>query len=186
MGTISVLLIAVSLSVDALAVSISIGVCSQRNRYIGAALKAALFFGVFQGVMPVIGWLAGRTLAVYIESIGNFVAFALLLFIGARMIYEALRPKTKAKPQTDPTKTPQLLLLAVATSIDALAVGVSLGYSGADVAFAAPVIGAITAVICFFGVFLGCSISGRFQKYSEVAGGVILIVIGIKMLVENL
>jgi putative Mn2+ efflux pump MntP len=183
MDFIVIFLIGVSLSMDALAVSIAAGLTLRRSR-IPSALKIGLFFGGFQAIMPFVGWACGIHLLRFIQSIDHWVAFGLLVFIGGKMIYEAF--KIEEAEKQDYLHTPVLFVLAVATSIDALAVGLS--FALLKVAILAPVIiiGCTTFVISFAGLLLGKQIGHFFEKKIEIAGGIILIGIGIKILVEHL
>ena len=178
-------LLSVALSMDAFAVSVSEGIRMTRLRH-AHALKAALLFGAFQAIMPVIGFVAGTTVHAYIESIDHWVAMGLLSFIGIRMIIEACR---RSKCETAPacvSNTRTLIVFALATSIDALAVGISLAIQHADILFCAVIIGCITLAICYFGVILGRRLGCLFQKRAEIIGGLVLVGIGINVLLEHL
>jgi putative Mn2+ efflux pump MntP len=186
--------ISIGLAMDAFAVSLTSGFIIKDLK-LKNALKIGLFFGFFQFIMPILGWLAGINFSKYIEAFDHWIAFFLLGSIGVKMIYEALRKKKKNdsddnyKIYKDPLNNKLLLVLAIATSIDALAVGVSLAAFGQDVLAilsAGLIIGIITFVISFAGVFLGKKFGSLFQKQAEIAGGVILILIGVKIFVEHL
>ena len=179
---------------DAFAVSLTSGFIIKDLK-LKNALKIGLFFGFFQCIMSILGWLAGTNFSKYIEAFGHWIALLLLGFIGVKMIYEALRKKKKNdsddnyKIYKDPLNNKLLLVLAIATSIDALAVGVSLAAFGQDVLAILStglIIGIITFVMSFAGVFLGKKFGSLFQKQAEIAGGVILILIGVKIFVEHL
>src|SRR5659263_443734 len=180
---------------DAFAVSLTSGFIIKDLK-LKNALKIGLFFGFFQCIMSILGWLAGTNFSKYIEAFDHWIAFFLLGSIGVKMIYEALRKKKKKndsddnyKIYKDPLNNKLLLILAIATSIDALAVGISLSAFGQDVLAilsAGLIIGIITFVISFAGVFLGKKFGSLFQKQAEIAGGVILILIGVKIFVEHL
>lgn len=187
---VEMLLIAASLAMDALAVSITIGICREGIQ-IRHALKVALFFGGFQALMPAIGYLAGISVAGLIAPVDHWVAFALLVFVGGRMLYETLHEKAiedddDACPVEDPIGTRPLLLMAVATSIDALAAGISLALGQLPVTATILAIGLVTAILSALGVMLGRRLGCLFQRYACVAGGVILILIGCKILLEHL
>jgi putative Mn2+ efflux pump MntP len=176
------LLIAVSLAMDAFAVSTACGVQIAVIRY-GHVLRVALAFGFFQFMMPVIGWLAGSAFAGFVQKVDYWVAFALLTVIGGRMIWESFREDTV--PTKDPTRGWNLLLLAVATSIDALAVGLSLAFLDVSIWFPALVIGVVAGVLSAAGALFGCRLGHRFGVWAERAGGLVLIGIGIRILVQH-
>jgi putative Mn2+ efflux pump MntP len=189
---ISVALIAVSLSLDAFTVSVGAGMCipGLQKRY---ALRAAFFFGLFQFVMPIAGWFLGAVFVDHIKAFDHWIAFALLAFIGGKMIIEALPLGKPAGTGSsvdckinDIRNIKTLLLLALATSIDALAVGISFSMIGGNILGASAVIGAVTLAICFFGFEFGRRIGVVLEKWAELGGGIILIGIGVKILVEHL
>ena len=169
---------------DAFAVSITSGITIKRLK-INHALRIALFFGLFQAIMPLVGWLAGLSLRGFIAEIDHWIAFGLLSFIGCKMIYESIAVQSKEK-QINPLNIYVLLMLSVATSIDALAVGVSFAFLKISIVTPVIVIGAITFILSFFGVFVGNRIGHFFENKIEIAGGLILIGIGIKILLEHL
>ena len=148
-------------------------------------LRVAFHFGLFQGVMPIIGWAAGSSAHHYIAGVDHWVAFALLTFVGVRAILQALKKDENDLSKTDPTRGITLALLSVATSIDALAVGVSLAALRVSIWLPAAVIAVITAGLTVIGMVLGKRIGTRFGRRVEVAGGTILIVIGMKILVSH-
>lgn len=169
---------------DAFAVSIASGFAMDRLR-VKSILRIALFFGGFQALMPVIGCFIGTSIQDYIVDFDHWVAFGLLFFVGARMIHESLFPK-QDRGKTDTERLPTLLLLAVATSIDALAVGLGLSLLKTAIFSAAAIIGATTFVISSLGVIIGRQSGHILENKVEVFGGVILIVIGFKILWEHL
>jgi putative Mn2+ efflux pump MntP len=180
----SILLLAVGLSLDALAVSLCSGLAVPRVR-LSHALKMASFFGGFQMLMPVLGWFAGYGLRRFITGVDHWIAFGLLLLVGGRMIYEALHEDScEARP--DPFRWATLFALAVATSIDALAVGVTLSFLTTSLVVPVAIIGAVTFALSFGGVLAGRRIGGVLGNKVEIAGGVILIGIGLKILIEHL
>ena len=186
MGLIELCFIAVGLSMDAFAVSICKGLaCREQN--LRSNLLAGLYFGGFQGLMPAIGWLLGVRFSEAITSIDHWVAFVLLSFIGGSMIRES---RSGAEEELDASFGFRAMLpLAVATSIDALAVGVSfafLGMTGREILGAAALIGAVTFVLSAVGVRVGSVFGSRFKSRAELCGGVILIFIGLKILLEHL
>ena len=175
--------IAVGLSMDALAVSTANGAMVSHMRF-SQALRIAFFFGLFQGLMPLIGWAAGLTFRVYIQDLDHWIAFALLLFIGLRMIWES-RSKTHDQVRNC-LHFPTLLMMSVATSIDALAVGISFAMLDTNIWMPVVIIGGITFIICMIGIRIGKSVGPLFGKRVELIGGIILISIGIKILIEHL
>ncbi|HAH72771.1 MAG TPA: hypothetical protein DCM09_06490 [Butyricimonas virosa] len=182
MGLFELILIAVGLSMDAFAVSICKGLNMRRMNYRHAGI-IALFFGVFQALMPAIGWFLGKQFESYITSVDHWIAFILLGFLGGKMIYESFREE-ETTISSFSTKT--LLTLGVATSIDALAVGVSMAFLKTSIYFPAFIIGFVTFSLSLIGVICGY----RFGKIKginvELFGGIILIGIGIKILIEHL
>ena len=184
MTTWTLLLIALGLSADAFAVALGKGLSLWRLR-LGQAWAIALTFGGFQALMPVIGWLLGATLADRITAVDHWIAFGLLAAIGAKMLWEALHGDDDVEPASG-LEVRELLVLGVATSIDALAVGVSLAFLEADLGIAAVTIGVVTALVSFAGVVIGHRVGLRLRRPAEIAGGVVLIAIGVKILVEHL
>lgn len=184
MDTITTLVIAFGLAMDAFAVSITSGI-AIKNLKIHHALRIAGFFGLFQAVMPLIGWLAGLSLRDYISGIDHWIAFGLLAFIGCKMIYESTRLE-KTERETNPLNIYVLLMLSVATSIDALAVGVSFAFLQIAIVTPVIVIGTITFALSFLGVFAGGKAGHLFENKIEIAGGLILIAIGVKILLDHL
>lgn len=179
--------IAVSLAMDAFAVSVSSGITIRKLK-VWHAVKIGLFFGVFQAIMPTIGYYLGQFFARYVESVSSWVAFILLTFIGMRMVHEAIKSKGEEKPATnDPLNSKVLLVLAVATSIDALAVGIGFAFlPGVNIAISAATIGLVAFVISVFGTFLGKKAGDILGNKAEIAGGLILILIGVKILIQHL
>ena len=180
----TIVIIAFALAMDAFAVSIASGV-AIRNMHIKHALTIALWFGVFQAVMPVLGWLCGIKLSEFIAGIDHWVVFAILLIIGGKMIYEAFKLEP-IEEKADPLNVYVLFGLSIATSLDAFGVGLSFAIQ--DVSIIAPVliIGAVAFVLSFIGVWLGDKGAHFFEKKMEIAAGVILILIGLKTLLTGL
>ena len=177
------LLIALSLAMDAFAVSTACGVQIGVIRY-GFVLRVALAFGFFQFAMPVIGWLAGSTFSAFLQAWDAYVAFGLLVLIGGRMMWESFRDDSAAAK--DPTRGWNLLILAVATSIDALAVGLSLAFLDVSIWFPAVVIGIVAAILSAVGALFGCRLGHSFGVWAERAGALVLIGIGVRILVQHL
>ena len=175
------LLIAVGLSMDAFAVSICKGL-SIKKLGVKHAVLVGLYFGGFQALMPLIGWALGYRFEHIIESVDHWIAFALLTIIGLSMIREA----NKAEELNDDLGFKTMVLLAVATSIDALAVGVTFAFLQVRILPAASLIGVTTFLISAVGVYIGHVFGLRYRAKAEIAGGVILIGIGLKMLLEHL
>lgn len=183
MGITELIIIAIGLSMDAFAVSIGKGLALPRVRY-RHALCAGLWFGGFQALMPVAGYLLGSAFAAFVEAWDHWISFILLAYIGINMIKEAFESKVESKDKGFAIRI--MFLLAVATSIDALAVGVSLAFLNASILSSAIVIGITTFLFSAVGVYIGNLFGNRYRKTAECIGGVILIVIGIKILIEHL
>lgn len=179
-----IIMLAVGLAMDAFAVSVSCGLCVVKNRYFNA-LKAALFFGIFQWGMLSLGWLAGFTFRTFIEPVDHWIAFALLAFIGVRMWKESLNQESEP---LDLTSLKLMLTLALATSIDAFAAGISLTALGYPIMIPSAIVGMITLALSFLGVLLGCWLTqyAHLRKYLDRIGALILIGIGTKILLEHL
>ena len=184
MDFLTLFFIAVGLAMDAFAVSIASGLTMEKLR-IRYALRIALFFGVFQAFMPIIGFMAGMSIRDYIFHIDHWIAFGLLAFIGSKMIYESVFLESNDK-KMDPNDIQMLLVLSVATSIDALAVGISLSLLKVDIFLPALIIGVVTFILSYLGVLIGKSMGHLFEKKIEVLGGLVLIGIGIRILFEHL
>ncbi len=176
------LLIAVGLSMDAFAVSVCKGL-SVRKLEPRHALLAGLYFGGFQALMPVIGWLLGYRFETMITSVDHWIAFVLLAVIGGNMIRESF---SQEEEMNDDFGVKTMLMLAVATSIDALAVGVTFAFLSVRILPAAGTIGVITFLLSMLGIRIGHVFGARWKSRAERAGGIILIVIGLKILLEHL
>ena len=169
---------------DAFVVSIISG-SAYRQLHVRHALRMALFFGAFQAFMPLIGSLAGLTLREYIADYDHWIAFGLLAAVGGKMIYESLKIKS-VEENPDPSNIFVLLVLSVATSIDALAVGITLSLIAGSIVIAVIIIGLITFVLSYLGVYIGKRFGHFFESRMEAVGGIILIGIGTKVLIEHL
>lgn len=182
MSILDLILIAVGLSMDACAVSICKGLaCREQNwRH---NLLAGLYFGGFQGLMPVIGYLVGVNFSSAISSIDHWVAFVLLAFIGGSMIKEAFGPEEAVDASFRPK---EMLTMAVATSIDALAVGVTFAFLSVDIVPAVSFIGVTTFCLSAVGVAIGHRFGARYKSRAELAGGIVLVLMGCKILLEHL
>lgn len=181
-----ILLIAVSLALDAFAVSVSSGISVPGFGW-KHAVKMGCYFGFFQFAMPLLGWLLGTGVSRYIEAVDHWIAFGLLALIGGKMVIEALKKGGGEEPCAPTELTARrLTVLAVATSIDALAVGVSMAFIDVNVIAAALVIGVVAFALSLVGGLVGKRLGGLFQKRAELVGGVVLIGIGVKILTEHL
>lgn len=184
MSLLTVFLLAVALGVDAFSVAIGIGAANHKKSW-GPVWRLSVAFGLFQFMMPLVGWLAGSTVAEMIRAFDHWIAFALLALVGGKMIREGLE-KESDEESVDQTQGWPLLLLSIATSIDALAVGFSFSLLKTAVFFPAVIIG----VVCFFmtavGMIFGEGLAKLFGKKVEILGGVVLIAIGIKILLDHL
>ena len=184
MSFISIFLIAVALSMDAFSVAIAIGAARNKLNYY-AVLRLAAAFGIFQFVMPIIGWLLGKTVVSYIADYDHWIAFALLVIVGLHMIKEYF-DKDEKKRTKDPTKGWSLLILSIATSIDALAVGVSFAVLNTKIYYPSAVIGIVCFIITALGMIFGQKLSKMLGKKAVLVGGLVLIGIGIKIVVEHM
>ena len=184
MSIIEIALIGVGLAMDAFAVSICKGLAMRRMNYKKAIIIAA-FFGVFQALMPALGYVLGTTFANKIAAIDHWIAFILLALIGANMIKEALSSDDD-ECQDDSLRLGDLIMLSIATSIDALAVGITFAFFNVSLLLSVSMIGIITFIICVIGVKVGNVFGEKYKSKAELAGGLILIVIGAKILIDHL
>jgi len=177
--------IAVGVSADAFAVALTKGLHMRRFNLRNALIIAATF-GVFQAVMPLLGWLLGSQFAQYISGFDHWIAFGLLALVGGKMLWEAFSAHEDKERDYERINARELLILAFATSIDALAVGVTLAFVEVSIIGAIALIGATTLVLSFAGVVIGRRVGAKFGKPAEIAGGVILILIGTNILLTHL
>ena len=186
-GFVELFLIGVGLSMDAFAVSICKGLGMSRLNMRQAAV-ISLFFGGFQALMPLIGWALGSQLTDFITPIDYWIAFGLLAFVGGKMLWDAFHEDDEDEGvQTDEKlDLKELLMLAIATSIDALAVGITFAFLQVAIVPSITIIGLTTFVISFAGVAVGHFFGARFEKPATIVGGVVLILIGVKILLEHL
>lgn len=182
MDLITIVLIAVGLAMDAFAVSIAKGIVIDRQRKKTALLIASLFGG-FQMLMPAIGWLVGLSFKEIIMGVDHWIAFGLLAFIGSKMIYDSTK---KEKENKEDLKIHSILILAVATSIDALMVGLSFAFLQTSILEPILAIGLITFLLSLLGFYFGCGLGRVFGNRIKIVGGLILIAIGIRILIEHL
>lgn len=185
MSFLTLLLVSVGLAADAFAVSIGKGLQLRRLRP-GVVLAIALTFGVFQAAMPVIGYLLGSGLSDTVSEFDHWIAFGLLAAIGGKMIWEALTGDDEDEPEEDAVPVRELLLLGLATSIDALAAGVGLAFLDVDIVLAAVLIGVVTFGLSVVGVVLGHRAGKALRGPAEIVGGVVLIAIGTRVLLTHL
>jgi putative Mn2+ efflux pump MntP len=175
--------IALGLAMDAFAVSLA-SCCRLPRVNVGHVVRLALTFGFFQFLMPVIGWFAGRGFSRWLTAVDHWVAFGLLALIGGKMLWESFRHSEG--PAQDPTRGWMLLTLAVATSIDALAVGLSLAFLDESIWWPSIVIGIVAAVLTAIGAVFGSRLGRRFGVWAERFGGLVLIGIGVRILLSHL
>lgn len=187
MGIVELFLTAIALSMDAFAVSVCKGLGMRRMRY-DQALVISLYFGVFQALMPLIGWLLGTSFSRYIQAFDHWIAFVLLAFLGGKMLWDVFHEKEDGEQESAERRLDhrELFMLAIATSIDALAVGIAFACLDVNIWSSISIIGVTTLVISFAGVWIGNRFGNRFQKKAEIAGGLVLILIGVKILAEHL
>jgi len=188
MGIVDLLLIGIGLSMDAFAVSLCKGLGMKRLD-LRQAVIIGVFFGGFQALMPVVGWALGKQFESYITSIDHWIAFALLAFIGGKMIFDAARGDgydELAGKSMGKLDYKELFMLAVATSIDALAVGITCAFLQVSIVGAVSIIGIITFVLSVAGVAIGNQFGARFEKPAGIIGGIVLILIGVRILLEHL
>jgi putative Mn2+ efflux pump MntP len=187
MSFLTILIIAVGLGMDAFSVAIGVGAARERITP-GPALRLSISFGAFQFFMPILGWLAGKSVVERISEYDHWLAFGLLLFVGVRMIHESLAggDGSGKRNGSDPTRGWTLLVLSVATSIDALAVGMTLALLRTPILYPSAVIGVVAFVMTLGGIRAGKALAALFGRKVELLGGVILIAIGIQILVEHL
>ena len=198
-----VLIIGIGLAADAFAVSLCKGLSSKQN-YLKTGLVCGLWFGIFQGLMPLLGWLLGSTVASYIDAYKSYISFILLAFLGGKMIVEAVKDLREGKGcececcskdgdscsidgEKDSSLAPAVMIaMAVATSIDALAVGFDFAVRDVNILLAISIIGIVTFICCFIGSAVGAKIGSKFKTPAEIAGGSILVAMGLKFLIEGL
>ena len=192
MNFIALIFTAFALSMEAFAVSITKGI-TIKNLKKSTAVKMALAFGLFQGGMPLLGWILGFSFKDYIEAIDHWIAFIVLGFIGFNMIKGFFEERKEEKSELEISATTnesdvsnkEIIMLAIATSIDALAVGISFAFLSVDIVPAASIICIITFLVCAVGVFVGNKVGDIFNGYAELIGGIILILIGFNILNEH-
>lgn len=182
---IEILLISVSVAMDAFAVSIGKGLTVTRVRPVDV-IKTALWFGGFQALFPLLGFFAANTFSKYVTAVDHWIIFALLTFIGGNMIREAFGEEEENSRETAQFDWRHMLPLAVACSIDAFAVGVSFAFMKVNIWFSVIVIGVVTGAFSAAGLYIGRVFGARWQKPAQIAGGAVLVLIGLKVLLEHL
>ncbi len=185
MDALSIILIATGLALDAFSVAAVAGFLLKAFS-LRQAFRLSFHFGLFQFLMPIIGWAAGSTIADIIASYDHWLAFGLLTIVGGKMIREGSRAETEGTYRSEPTKGIQLLAFSIATSIDALAVGLTFAFTGVAVFYPSILIGLIAALFTLVGFYLGSKFNRLFGRYVEVIGGIILISIGLRILVTHI
>lgn len=183
MGIFEIVLIGLGLAMDAFAVSICKGLSMKKMNWKNA-IVIALYFGTFQALMPIIGYFLGTTFSGLVENVDHWIAFILLVIIGGNMIRDSFDDECEKRNDKVDLKT--MIILAIATSIDALAVGVTLAFFKTNIFLAVSIIGIVTFILSLIGVKIGNRFGDRFQNKAELIGGIILIIIGIKILLEHL
>ena len=183
MSILTIILLAVGLGVDAFSVAIGIGATNSKKSW-APVMRLSLAFGLFQFVMPLAGWLAGSTVVDMIQSFDHWIAFGLLVLIGGKMIWEGFE-KESDEEKADQTRGWPLLLLSIATSIDALAVGFSFSLLKTPILFPAVIIGVVCFLMTAVGMIFGKGLAKIFGKKIEILGGLVLIAIGVKILMEH-
>jgi len=178
-----IIAIGIGLAMDAFAVSICKGLSMKKIDW-KKAIIIALYFGIFQALMPVLGYFLGSTFSSFVQSVDHWIAFILLAIIGGNMIKDSTDDEVEKRNDKVDVKT--MLLLAIATSIDALAVGVTFAFFEVNLLLSISIIGIITFVLSFLGVIIGNKFGDKFQNRAELAGGIVLIIIGLKILLEHL
>lgn len=183
MTYLEIFLVGLGLAMDAFAVSICKGVFIKKMN-IKKCLLVATYFGIFQGLMPVIGYYLGISFDTIITEVDHYIAFTLLIFIGIGMLFEAFNDDKKNRNNKLDFKT--MIILSIATSIDALAVGVSFAFLKVNIFSSSFIIFITTFILCFFGVKIGNIFGNKYERKSQIFGGIVLIAMAIKILVEHL
>jgi putative Mn2+ efflux pump MntP len=184
MSLVTIFILAVGLGVDAFSVAIGIGATNDKKSWV-PVLRLAVAFGLFQFVMPIVGWLAGLTVVEIIASFDHWIAFALLALVGGKMIWEGFEKESDVG-KADQTRGWPLLMLSIATSIDALAVGFSFSVLKNPILFPAIIIGIACFIMTIIGMIFGKVLARIFGKKVEIFGGLVLIAIGVKILIDHL
>ena len=184
MNLITIIVLAIGLGIDAFSVAIGIGAANTKRSW-APVLRLSAAFGIFQFVMPIAGWLAGQTVVSFIANYDHWIAFALLAYVGGKMIREGFEKESEEEKADQTTGLP-LLLLSIATSIDALAVGFSFSVLKVPILFPATIIGIVCFLMTAIGMLFGKALAKIFGKKVEIFGGIVLIAIGVKILIDHL
>ncbi|WP_300671223.1 manganese efflux pump MntP family protein [Desulfoluna sp.] len=186
MKLIPLIFLAVALAMDAFAVAVAVGI-SLKKVNARQMFRLSWHFGLFQALMPVIGWLLGVKVLAYVESFDHWIAFGLLAFVGGKMLWEAFEEDGETAEPRDPTRSMSLVILSVATSIDALAVGFTMSVLAVPIAFPAVIIGVTASLFTLVGMQLGTRFasSSRLGRWAEILGGLVLLIIGLHILWEH-
>ena len=176
-------ILAIGLSLDTFAVSVTCGLIEKKIKFLPAS-RIAIIFAIFQSVMPIIGWLLGLSIKKYIVQVDHWIAFGLLFLVGIKMIFESL--KNDEEKKFNPQDIKVILFLSVATTIDAFVIGITLAFLNVKLILASLIIGAVTYIASMLGMLFGKKLGSHFGKKMEIIGGLILISIGIKILIEHL
>lgn len=185
MSWLEIIAIAFGLAMDAFAVAIAAGLTLPKITG-GHVFRLSWNFGFFQFIMPILGWAAGKTFASSIEAYDHWVAMGLLAFVGGHMLYEAVHPERETRDRGDPTRGMRLLILSIATSIDALAVGMTLAFLKQSVWIPAVVIGVVAGGMTVIGIRFGSKLGHRWEVRAEFVGGLVLIGIGVRVMIEHI
>ncbi|MGB6327767.1 MAG: manganese efflux pump MntP family protein [Halarcobacter sp.] len=177
------ILIAIALAMDSVAVSIASGSKYKSINFL-TSIKVALFFGIFQGLMPLIGYFTGTYFASFVDEYDHYIAFIILIYLGLNMIKEAREDDFEGEIKNFKNKT--LFILAIATSIDALAVGITFSFNNTNIWYAISLITLITFVLCVIAIYIGKSLGGFLESKAEYLGGFILVILGFKILLDGL
>lgn len=183
MGVLEILLIAIGLAMDAFAVSVCKGLSMKKMSW-NKAIIVGLYFGLFQGLMPIIGYFLGTAFESLVTQIDHWIAFGLLVYIGAEMLKEAFAKDSESYNDKVDLKT--MLVLAIATSIDALAIGITFAFLNVNLILSVSIIGITTFAISVIGVKIGNKFGDKYERKAETVGGLILILMGTKILLEHL
>jgi putative Mn2+ efflux pump MntP len=181
----TILALAIGLAMDSFAVSLGVGAAGRASD-LRSKIRLAYHLSFFQSLFTILGWLAGHTLVRYISSIDHWIAFGLLAYVGGKMIWSGLHPSEGQYDQIDPSRGRMMIVLSIATSIDALAVGLSMALIHEPVVAPAVVIGLVTFFLSGLGVAIGNRLEAAFGKKMEIVGGMILIGIGVRILISHL
>jgi manganese efflux pump family protein len=180
------ILLSVGLALDCFAVAVAIGASRENRDLLKKALLTALSFGFFQFLMPLLGWLGGRQIREVVSSVDHWIAFSLLAFVGGGAIFESVKKRKEKEKAPEIFGLKAIFILSIATSIDAFAVGISFAFLSIPLWSTFILIGAVTVLLTFLGVFFGKSVGARYKQDAEIAGGLVLVLLGVKILIQHL